>query len=414
MIKKVLFFLLTFTFLLSSFANSVTPAAAFDGCTVTELYSTTRTLEDGSPAPANDTDKFIQLKIDTRNQLHNNAYVRLSPTAKSGGSKTITDGTNRISFAPSADGIITIPKVSTIANIYESDPFKSGETYTLTVTPPEDGSPTPFCEATFQVEPSDTDPGSDNYCEVSYPTDPKNDYTLPHTSVKIAVKFADGANNTGDGDTHRVTLKYRYGDGTAAEWDATTAELKTPGGWELPNSESLTAATYNIIVREFASHLTWPFDDLGKRCSPPRPFVVKTEADGGGHECSSESTGCDYTRVVPNQSISQPCDSEISSDWSKEKGCLRIKTALGTIGTGAPEFVRWVLGFVLGISGAIVLIIIIITGYRLMTSQGDPEKIKNAKDALTSAIVGLLFIIFSLVILQFITADILQLPGFGG
>ena len=48
-----------------------------------------------------------------------------------------------------------------------------------------------------------------------------------------------------------------------------------------------------------------------------------------------------------------------------------------------------------------------------MTSQGDPEKVKNARDQLTAAIVGLLFIIFSLALLELITRDILGLPGFG-
>ena len=48
-----------------------------------------------------------------------------------------------------------------------------------------------------------------------------------------------------------------------------------------------------------------------------------------------------------------------------------------------------------------------------MTSSGDPEKVKNARDQLAAAVVGLLFIIFSLVILELITKDVLGLPGFG-
>ncbi|MBI2621402.1 MAG: hypothetical protein HYW63_01995 [Candidatus Levybacteria bacterium] len=113
----------------------------------------------------------------------------------------------------------------------------------------------------------------------------------------------------------------------------------------------------------------------------------------------------------PNQPLSKPCS---DANSSFERGCVRIKTAFGWVGTSANNFTRWVLGFVLSISGAIVILIIIISGYRLMTSAGDPEKIKNARDQLTAAIVGLLFIIFSLVILELITRDILGLPGFGG
>jgi hypothetical protein len=47
-----------------------------------------------------------------------------------------------------------------------------------------------------------------------------------------------------------------------------------------------------------------------------------------------------------------------------------------------------------------------------MTSQGNPEKVQAAREQLTSAIVGLLFIIFSLAILTIIGVDILKLPGF--
>jgi hypothetical protein len=47
-----------------------------------------------------------------------------------------------------------------------------------------------------------------------------------------------------------------------------------------------------------------------------------------------------------------------------------------------------------------------------MTSQGDPEKVKEARESITAAVAGLLVIIFSIVLLQLITVDILHLPGF--
>jgi hypothetical protein len=48
-----------------------------------------------------------------------------------------------------------------------------------------------------------------------------------------------------------------------------------------------------------------------------------------------------------------------------------------------------------------------------MISQGNPEQVKGAREQLTAAIIGLLFIIFSLVILQIIGVNILKIPGFG-
>ncbi|MCL4353726.1 pilin [Patescibacteria group bacterium] len=90
-------------------------------------------------------------------------------------------------------------------------------------------------------------------------------------------------------------------------------------------------------------------------------------------------------------------------------------TAIGNINVSSPDkFVTALFGVILSLSGGIAIILIIVSGYNLMFSQGNPEKVQGAKETLTSAIVGLLFIILSLVILQVIGVDILKIPGFGG
>jgi len=88
-------------------------------------------------------------------------------------------------------------------------------------------------------------------------------------------------------------------------------------------------------------------------------------------------------------------------------------TGLGIKITSNPQgFTKSLFGIILSMSGAVAILLIIISGYRLMMSGGNPEKVKGAKEQLTSAIVGLLFIIFSIVILQIIGVDILMIPGF--
>ncbi len=90
-------------------------------------------------------------------------------------------------------------------------------------------------------------------------------------------------------------------------------------------------------------------------------------------------------------------------------------TAIGPMDASSPEkFVGTLFGIILGLSGGIALILIIVSGYNLMFSQGNAEKVQGARETLTSAIVGLLFIILSLVILQVIGVDILHIPGIGG
>lgn len=96
----------------------------------------------------------------------------------------------------------------------------------------------------------------------------------------------------------------------------------------------------------------------------------------------------------------------------KDGKCLAIDTAIGRINTNPAEFVKFIFSRVLGIAGGIALILLMISGYKMMASQGNPEQITAARDQLLSAIIGLLFIILSFVILQAIGVDILRIPGF--
>lgn len=87
-------------------------------------------------------------------------------------------------------------------------------------------------------------------------------------------------------------------------------------------------------------------------------------------------------------------------------------TAIGNIQTSAAGFINSIMSLILSLVGGIAVILIIISGYRLMISQGNPENLKSAKEQLTAAIIGLLFVIFALVFLGVIGVNILGLPGF--
>lgn len=91
----------------------------------------------------------------------------------------------------------------------------------------------------------------------------------------------------------------------------------------------------------------------------------------------------------------------------------RLWTAVGCIDNSAQGIVGKLIGTGIGIAGGIALLMIIASGFELTISQGEPKRVSDAKERLTSAIIGLLFIIFSVTILQFIGVTILQIPGFG-
>lgn len=92
--------------------------------------------------------------------------------------------------------------------------------------------------------------------------------------------------------------------------------------------------------------------------------------------------------------------------------CTTINTAIGPINTEPQAFVRSIFSIILGLAGGIALLLIMFAGYKMMSSQGNAEQITAARDQFTSAIIGLLFIIFSFVILQIIGVEILRIPGF--
>lgn len=87
------------------------------------------------------------------------------------------------------------------------------------------------------------------------------------------------------------------------------------------------------------------------------------------------------------------------------------QTFFSNIPTQPSEFVPRVAQIVLGVAGGIALLILIMAGYKLITSKGKPESVQSAREQVTAAIVGLLFILMSFLIFQFIAADLLKIPG---
>lgn len=71
-----------------------------------------------------------------------------------------------------------------------------------------------------------------------------------------------------------------------------------------------------------------------------------------------------------------------------------------------------ILTYSIGIGGVVAFLLIVFGGFQIILSAGNPEKIKAGKEMITSAIAGLLLIIFSVFILRLIGYDILKIPGF--
>jgi hypothetical protein len=90
-----------------------------------------------------------------------------------------------------------------------------------------------------------------------------------------------------------------------------------------------------------------------------------------------------------------------------------VYSGIGCIKTDIKEFIQeTLLGMGVGLAGGFALLCIIYAAFQMQSSQGNPEKLKKSQELITSCIMGLMLIIFSVFILRLIGVNILRIPGF--
>jgi hypothetical protein len=88
-----------------------------------------------------------------------------------------------------------------------------------------------------------------------------------------------------------------------------------------------------------------------------------------------------------------------------------VWTALGCIKVSPKDLIKDFLTIAITIAGGIALLLMIYGSFLISTSAGDPKKAEEGKEIITGTIAGLLFIIFSVVLLRLIGVEILNIPG---
>lgn len=89
-----------------------------------------------------------------------------------------------------------------------------------------------------------------------------------------------------------------------------------------------------------------------------------------------------------------------------------VETGLGCIPTDPKELAGFVLNLGIGLGTLLAVLFLIIGGFGVATSAGNPDNLEAAKKQITAAIAGLLFILMSVMILSIIGGGVIGIDFF--
>jgi hypothetical protein len=87
-------------------------------------------------------------------------------------------------------------------------------------------------------------------------------------------------------------------------------------------------------------------------------------------------------------------------------------TAIGCVPSNPQDLIKLILTFGMGIAGGIAFLLILLGGFQIMTSAGNPEQLNSGRELVASAVIGLILILLSIFLLKVIGVDVFGLPGF--
>lgn len=167
-------------------------------------------------------------------------------------------------------------------------------------------------------------------------------------------------------------------------------------------ASALFLVTFLILPSEVRASCFYPNITGGAHCARG---LFKCTDSNNNYWCCTAKNECTQPSFTPPPAP-PPATEEptcIASD-----GKTGINTAIGCIPVENPDqFLGFILGWAIGIGGGIAFLLIVYASFMIMTSSGNPERLKAGQELLTSAIAGLIMLIFSIFILRVIGVDIL-------
>ncbi len=185
----------------------------------------------------------------------------------------------------------------------------------------------------------------------------------------------------------------------------------------LTGTDTVSGASSNIIYSLYAEA------DMGKLIESCTLDAGKAKADicteeerqSGPNAVSIEAFSlCKQISDLPEFAEQRDACLACTKGTLDKEGNKGVWTAIGCIKRDPQSIMQRFISVGLGMSGSVALLTFLAAGFIFSTSQGDPKAYGQAKEMMTASIIGILFVIFSVTILQFIGFEILKIPGFGG
>jgi len=160
---------------------------------------------------------------------------------------------------------------------------------------------------------------------------------------------------------------------------------------------------------------------LNNICLAPTPTLPPCTIHQQCYDVPPTVTGCvgggsiHYCQALGYPTIGYPSPTPDTSSrfcGNPPNEANGINTALGCIKIGSGnDLVNTILRLALGLGGGLALALILYGVFIVTTSAGMPDKLKAGSEIITSAIIGLIFILLSVFLVNLIGINILGIPG---
>lgn len=150
---------------------------------------------------------------------------------------------------------------------------------------------------------------------------------------------------------------------------------------------------------------------------------TNTPAPAAGLSPTPGISTCDLCGWCGFDSVSGTSIEPSPANWPKCRECLydaggaprehAYWTTFGCMYSTSDLFVKKLVSIVIGIAGGTAFLFFLYGSVMVLTSSGDPQKLKDGRETITSSLIGIFLIVFSIFLLRVVGYDILRIPGFG-